>query len=183
MSLDPSLATLLSLGCRVVRLARREKRPLGAGWQQRSTDDPETVAAWLRSGSNVGLLLGPASGVIDVESDSPEGEALAQGLGLDRLDGAGFTPTWRSARGVHRLYRWEPWMPAAATIDLGGLEVRIGGRAAQSVLPPSVHPTGAAYRWEIHPWLDAGEPCVAEVPAALREQLELSCGLTPLPGA
>lgn len=173
--LDQDLQTLLALGARVVRLARREKRPIGAGWQHRSTDDPAVVAEWLAGGSNVGLLLGPQSGVIDVESDTAEGEAIARALGLDRVDGAGLTPTWRSARGVHRLYRWEPWMPTVATIDLGGLEVRIGGRAAQSVLPPSVHPSGAVYRWEIHPWLDTAEPSVAEVPAALREQLEAMC--------
>jgi hypothetical protein len=110
--------------------------------------------------------------LIDVESDTTEGEDLAHHLGLDRVDGAGFTPTWSSERGVHRLYRWEPWMPTAATINLGGLEARIGGRAAQSVLPPSIHPSGLAYRWEIRPWLQEGESCVATVPESLREILE-----------
>ena len=165
------VVTLLALGARVVRLAPREKRPVGTRWQDRSTDDPAVVAGWLEAGANIGLLLGPASGVIDVESDSAEGEALAQHYGLDRLDGAGFTPTWRSARGVHRLYRWEPWMPTAATINLGGLEVRIGGRAAQSVLPPSRHPTGLVYRWEITPWLDTGGDVVAELPDELRRAI------------
>lgn len=168
----PELETLLALGARLVRLARREKRPLGAGWQHRSTDSIEEVEAWLSQGSNVGLLLGPASGVIDVESDTAEGEELARAYGLDRLDGAGLTPTWRSARGVHRLYRWEPWMPATATIDLGGLEVRIGGRSAQSVLPPSIHPSGAPYRWEVRPWVEAGEVCVAELPAELAAMIQ-----------
>jgi hypothetical protein len=166
------IETLLALGARIVRLARREKRPLGAGWQNRSTDSLDEVERWLSQGSNIGLLLGPESGLIDVESDTREGEDLATYLGLNRIDGPNFTPTWSSERGVHRLYRWEPWMPTAATIDLGGLEARIGGRAAQSVLPPSIHPSGRAYRWEIRPWLQENENCVATVPESLREILE-----------
>jgi hypothetical protein len=167
------IETLLALGARIVRLARREKRPLGAGWQHSSIGELDVVEGWLRAGYNVGLLLGPESGVIDVESDTPEGEDLAHHLGLDRVDGAGFTPTWSSERGVHRLYRWEPWMPTAATIDLGGLEARIGGRAAQSVLPPSIHPSGLAYRWEIRPWVEtSGRSCIAEAPESFRELLE-----------
>ena len=170
------LQILLSLGCRMVRLAPRAKRPLGAGWQHRSTGELDVVEGWLAAGFNVGLLLGPESGVIDVETDTAEGDELAQHLGLDRIDGPGLTPTWRSARGAHRLYRWEPWMPETATIDVGGLELRIGGRAAQSVLPPSIHPGGAAYRWEIRPWVEtSGRSCIAEAPESLRELLEGVC--------
>lgn len=141
------LATLSAFGCRFVRLARREKRPLGAAWQTKATGDLTYVKQWLRAGSNVGLLLGPASGVVDVEFD--------EWPGMEELAAYGFTdiktPTWRSARGEHRLYRWEPWMPAAAVVHVGVLEVRIGGRAAQSVLPPSIHPDGTAYEWIVSP--------------------------------
>ena len=166
------IETLLALGAAMVRLAHREKRPISMSWHTKATREIGTVEYWIRQGSNIGLLLGPESGLIDVESDTTEGEDLAHHLGLDRVDGAGFTPTWSSERGVHRLYRWEPWMPTAATINLGGLEARIGGRAAQSVLPPSIHPSGLAYRWEIRPWLQEGESCVATVPESLREILE-----------
>lgn len=137
------LTPLAATGCRFVRLARGEKRPLGAAWQHKSTDDLAHVAAWLAARSNVGILLGPASGVVDVEYDDP--------AGLDQLAAYGVldipTPTWRSARGEHRLFRWEPWLPEAAAIKAGDIEIRIGGRAAQSVLPPSRHPSGAAYEW------------------------------------
>jgi hypothetical protein len=167
----PELDTLLRLGCKMIRLAPRDKRPTMGGWQNWGTDDINLVEGWINRGLNVGLLLGPESGVIDVETDSAEGELLARHFLLDHIDGAGFTPTWRSARGIHRLYRWEPWMPTTAKIDLGGLEVRIGGRAAQSVLPPSIHPSGAAYRWEIRPFISTDEICVQEVPESLREAI------------
>lgn len=141
------ISTLAAAGCRFVRLARREKRPLGTAWQTRSTDNPDDVAAWLASGHNVGLLLGPASGVVDVEFDEWPGIDELAAFGLTDIP----TPTWNSSRGQHRLYRWEPWMPETAVVRVGLLEVRIGGRAAQSVLPPSIHPDGQPYEWTIHP--------------------------------
>lgn len=160
------LEPLAAAGCLFVRLARGEKRPLGAAWQTKGTADLTYVNSWLRSGSNVGLLLGPASGVIDVEFDSPAGRQELERLGLAEVA----TPTWRSARGEHRLFRWTTELPVTAVRHVGEIEVRIGGRAAQSVLPPSRHPSGDRYAWIIPP---AAAP-VAELPAALLEEL-LSC--------
>lgn len=141
------IKSLAASGCLFVRIARREKRPLGSAWQTKATNDPDDVARWLASGSNVGLLLGPMSGVVDVEYDTPEGREQLADFGV--LDVP--TPTWRSARGEHRLFMWEPWMPQTAVVHADAVEVRIGGRAAQSVLPPSVHPSGAAYDWIVSP--------------------------------
>ena len=141
------ISILAAAGCRFVRLARREKRPVGTAWQTKSTDSPADVAGWLASGHNVGLLLGPASGVVDVEFDEWPGIDELAAYGLTDIP----TPTWRSSRGEHRLYRWEPWMPETAVVRVGLLEVRIGGRAAQSVLPPSVHPDGQRYEWIVSP--------------------------------
>lgn len=165
--MNAEITALAAAGCRFVRLARGEKRPLGTGWQHRSTDNPAEVAGWLERGrSNVGLLLGPPSGVVDVEFDEPAGLELLADYGV--LDVR--TPTWRSARGEHRLFRWEPWMPAKAAMKVDGIEIRIGGAAAQSVLPPSIHPSGAPYEWILPPTavaiagfpaqLLAGLPCV-----------------------
>lgn len=141
------ILTLAAAGCRFVRLARREKRPLGRAWQTRSTDNPAEVSSWLDSGHNVGLLLGPASGVVDVEYDEWPGIEELAAYGLTDIP----TPRWRSARGEHWLFRWEPWMPETAVVRLGLLEIRIGGRAAQSVLPPSIHPTREPYEWIVSP--------------------------------
>ena len=153
------LEALAHIGCRFVRLARNEKRPLGAAWQTKATPDLTYVNRWLATGSNVGLLLGPASGVIDVEFDDPSGREQLSAFGVLDLR----TPTWRSARGEHRLFRWEPWMPTAAVVHVDDLEVRIGGRAAQSVLPPSRHPDGSLYEWIVSP----RDVSVAAFPAQL----------------
>jgi hypothetical protein len=153
------LKTLADAGCQFVRLARGDKRPVGAAWQTRSTGDVAAVSEWLAARANVGLLLGPASGVIDIEFDTPEGREQLAALGLLDAD----TPTWQSARGEHRLFRWEGWMPECGCRKLDRIEARIGGLAAQSVLPPSVHPTGASYKWLIRP----GDAPVASLPREL----------------
>jgi hypothetical protein len=156
------IESLAALGCRFVRVAASQKRPLGTAWQHRSTTNPDDVARWLAAGDNVGLLLGPDSGVVDVEYDDEPGHAQLSDFGILDIR----TPTWRSARGEHRLFRWEPWMPQTAVLKTGWLELRIGGRAAQSVLPPSRHPDGVAYEWTTSPC----DVDVASFPAQLMEQ-------------
>ena len=156
------IEALAAFGCRFVRVAHNQKRPVGAGWQHRSTNSPEEVWRWRALGSNVGLLLGPDSGVVDVEYDVELGRDQLSDFGILDLP----TPTWRSARGEHRLFRWEPWMPQTAVLKTGWLELRIGGRAAQSVLPPSRHPDGVAYEWIVSP----ADVDIAGFPAQLMEQ-------------
>jgi hypothetical protein len=153
------IETLAAAGCRFVRLARREKRPLGAAWQTKSTDSLEAISQWLEAGHNIGLLLGPASGVVDVEFDEPAGIEQLAAFGITDIH----TPTWRSARGEHRLFRWEPWMPLTAVVKADSLEIRLGGRAAQSVLPPSVHPCGGKYEWIVPPSLVTIAPFPAQL--------------------
>jgi hypothetical protein len=157
--MTPDIHALAAAGCRFVRVARRAKRPLGTGWQHRSTASPDDVARWLAAGDNVGLLLGPGSGVVDVEYDDPAGREQLAAFGVLDLP----TPTWRSARGEHRLFRWEPWMPESAVVKFDSIEIRLGGRAAQSVLPPSRHPDGVTYEWTTSP----ADVSIAPFPAQL----------------
>ena len=54
-------------------------------------------------------------------------------------------------------------MPEAAAVKADAIEIRLGGRAAQSVLPPSRHPEGMVYEWTTPP----GAVAVAPFPAQL----------------
>ncbi len=150
------------LGWRVVPVAG--KIPCGGpAWQQAATRDPGEAAILFdeSSGDGVGVLLGPGSGIIDLECDSEQAETE-----LGQLFGGQIpaTPTFQSSRGLHRLFRWTDALPASerskAKFNFGAIEFRIGGgdRAAQTVFPPS-----PGRRWVIDP----ADCQVAELPAAV----------------
>jgi hypothetical protein len=140
------LFALLEQGAACVCLARKDKRPLGQAWNTLATSTADVIAGWLRDGYNLGLLLGHGN-LIDVEYDDDGGRQTLARLGL--LDTE--TPTWASGRGEHRLFRLAGPLPAMGWRKFGGAEIRIGGKPAQSVLPPSRHPTGRLYQWLISP--------------------------------
>jgi hypothetical protein len=61
------------------------------------------------------------------------------------------TPTRSSGRGEHLLVRLADQLPERGWRKIGGAEFRLGGKPAQSVLPPSIHPNGSSYAWTISP--------------------------------
>lgn len=143
---DADLIALLEHGAACVKVGRRSKRPLGLAWHQEATQCPDRISEWLDGGYNVGLLLGHG-GLIDVEYDDAEGRSFVRQLGLHNAK----TPTYASGRGQHRIFRLADAVPGCGWRKLGGLEVRFGGKPAQSVLPPSRHPDGKTYQWKISP--------------------------------
>lgn len=111
----------------------------GVGWPSKATSDAGEAMAMLddTQADGIGVLL-RASGLIDLDADSPEAEQAIQ-----RLFGGDIpqTPTYRSARGLHRLFEWrDGWgsLASKAKVMAGPIEIRgIGEKAAQSVFPPS----------------------------------------------
>lgn len=146
MTIDDDLAALLEHGAACVRVARCGKVPLGRAWHTLAATTADVIGKWLAGGYNVGLLLGHG-GLVDVEHDDAGGRAILDQLGL----ASAVTPTYSSGRGEHRIFRLVDDVPDCAWRKRGGIEVRYGGRPAQSVLPPSRHPDGGAYRWKISP--------------------------------
>lgn len=134
---------LAALGWRLIAMPRGSKNPgdfLGSSWPQKATSDAATIKAWSDLGLNFGVLLGPDSGVIDVEYDSDEGERI--------LAGAVPTLSYRSAKSLHRIYQWDERFAHEKTkFGARGTEWRFGQNKAQSVIPPSIHESGAEYQW------------------------------------
>lgn len=152
MHLDPDMLALLDCGAACVRVAARGKTPIGMAWPTLASEIPAEIAGWLAAGDNVGLLCGHG-GLIDLEYDDLAGCELFRSL--ETLDGTPLaeieTPCWSSQRGMHHLFRLADQLPAKGWIKRSGLEIRLGGKPAQSVLPPSVHPSGRPYTWLVSP--------------------------------
>jgi len=127
------------------------KHPVGNSWGKSATQDSDIIEAqWHDDQWNVGIILGLCHGIpadkaiIDIEDDSLEGRALADTILRDYP-----CPTYTSGKSMHRLYRWSENLPPVANMTIKGLEFRFGGKGkeTQSVAPPSIHWTGAEYKW------------------------------------
>jgi hypothetical protein len=123
------------------------KHPVQDQWPNHVTSDEDEIAAWFDGDTptNVGVLLGPSSGIIDVELDGDEAAQAWSELGLGDID----TPTYLAGRGPHRLFRWDESLPSVQVAKWRGIEFRFGngGKASQSVIPPSRHHSGNYYQW------------------------------------
>jgi hypothetical protein len=170
-----------SLGLSLIPLKAGTKEPdtdvlPNREWRPFQTARPSIadVQQWFGNGvrRNIGIPLGVVSGVVAIETDSPEAEEWCA---------ANLPPTpmmTRSARGIHRFYRLPTGpnaradIPSTITIPGGtSIEIKKGGQYL--VGPGSVHPgkpelgipPGHVYT-EVEPWpttLDA----VPEFPIAI----------------
>ena len=108
--------------------------------------DRAVIHDWLTSRTNVGLILGPISGVIDVEIDSEQANEEWKRLGFYNYK----TVSYSSGRGNHHLFRCKPNLPRVTVIKPYGIECRLGcvdGKMIYSVLPPSRHLSGKTYNF------------------------------------
>jgi len=168
------LERLSSLGARFVRLEPKSKKPsAGQGWNDPMKESAihEDAFLGLDLGYNIGILTG-AGGFIDVDIDvrkMGEDGAIRRSslwvLGyLNRVLGRSLAWGRRSSLSepplpTHVLYRLRD-ESLGRTLKLEYLEIRYkssDGKYMQSMVPPSIHPSG-----DVLVWVDA-ECEVAEV--------------------
>jgi hypothetical protein len=122
---------------------------VGTGWQHKTSCEPTQIERWIKQHGecNWGLLLGPKSGVWDLEYDTPEGREIIENA-VEALGGI-LTPSYSSAKSVHRLFQHDERIQelSATNCKLFGTEWRFGDDGHQSVIPPSVHESGTVYTW------------------------------------
>jgi hypothetical protein len=139
-----------SFGIPVFPLVPRDKVPLisktdgGRGYLD-ATTDPATIREWWQQepNANVGARPGPKYIVADCDSH----DAIVAAREFELLDRP--TLTTITARGAHFWFR----LPKGVVIGNGspwkkshGIDVR--SDAGYVVVPPSIHPSGFAYRFE-----------------------------------
>jgi hypothetical protein len=148
---------LYPLGAKIRRKGENEiaegKEPIGNAWGSRRPTPQAITARFSRNpGANVGLRLGPESGLIDLDCDGPGAEESCLALlGGELVETFG----WMSARGRHLLFLWDPRLATLRkssthkTEELPGLELRFGelGKQLQSAIPPSIGTDGKAREW------------------------------------
>jgi hypothetical protein len=124
------------------------KAPLVAwtAYQERPPS-PAQVDAWWSAwpNANVGLALGPVSGLVGIDVDGPEGGRLLAQVSRGELPR---TLAFATARGRRLLYALPNGVGVVnRAYGGGGGEVRLLARGSLTVMPPSLHCSGKRYRW------------------------------------
>ena len=135
------------------------KRPYGTAWERTRWASSEQVRETFDRAHddglrNVGLLLGePSDGLVDIDLDHPTALRLREQWLGGRLATAMMTGHAGRARS-HHWYRVTRDLPGTRkyTLPDGSTIIEIRSTGAQTLIPPSTHPTGEAYRWEGQPW-------------------------------
>lgn len=159
---------LLALGFPLVPV--RGKKPTCNGWGKEQIP-ADVLLGELRADPALGIgLICNLSPLVDVECDDDAAEAALQAM---FPGGVPPTPTFRSRRGLHRLFKRPAGLPEAvkSVLKLDGVEVRglNPGAQAQSVMPPSPF-EGGVRSWL--PGLRLGDVEPAELPEAVIGRLQ-----------
>lgn len=147
---NPTLQAALDYARRgwpVFPLVERSKTPDGRlarrGFYD-ATTDPEQIRQWwtARPAANIGIRTGGGLVVVDADSE----DALTEVIERDATATA--TAMVRTARG-YQLYTSHYGPVKCKTGVLPDLDLKADG--GYVVAPPSIHPTGVAYSWEVAP--------------------------------
>jgi len=124
------------------------------GWQNHPQFTLEKWAEWLdlEPEINIGFLTGSPSKIVAVDIDDAAGEELFNRVtgGDHQRDHKSSGRTWRfrTGKGLRYLYLLDRTGVRSARFASGDAGFEILGDGRQSVLPPSVHPSGRAYEWD-----------------------------------
>ena len=148
-------------GLYVFPTAAHEKKPVFKNWQKSSTTDPEAIKTiWSRHPEyGVGIDTGK-SGLIVVDVDNHD------------EDGSDSLRAWESEHGklpdtatvitgsgvYHYFYRTSEKIKGKVGV-LKGIDIRAEGNLI--IAPPSIHPNGNQYQWDVGSDLD--DPGIVEV--------------------
>lgn len=149
-------------GYQAVPIKTNSKRPVISAWPhlrwKNEAEVIENFEKWAkRDALNIGLLLGePSGGLIDIDLDNP--------LSLKLRDYFLPPTTMRTGRVgrpmSHHWFKIVDALPPTRQYRLpdGSVSVELRSTGAQTVIPPSTHPSGESYRWEGRKWGGAKGP-------------------------
>jgi len=141
----------LSRGWWVVPIPRGLKGPVINGWQNLRLTEAE-LSKYFSNSEGVGLILGePSGGLTDVDLDAPEARALAHLLPpTNMIHGRPGSPRshyWYICNPPVRTIRFHD--PTGAGVeDERSVILELRGTGGQTLVPPSLHPSGETYQWD-----------------------------------
>lgn len=147
---------LAALGLAVFALAPKSKAPRkdSRGFYDATKDENTIREAWKKEPySNIGIATGQPSGIIVLDCDSEDA--------FDEAAQRGLPTTWivKTKRGYQVYFKRPDW-PKVPTIAqdkpngdafMGLPDAEIKADGGYVVAPPSVHPDGPVYQWEVSP--------------------------------
>lgn len=168
--LGRAAVALAEMGFAVLPLKPRGKEPDTRHGCKDATTDLDQVARWWREkpARNVGVACGEASGgllVLDFDVHPERGV-----VGTDALAGRSLPGTCSQVTGsggYHLLYRAPGAGIGCYSNGTAGVDVR--GEGGYIVVPPSVHPGGGRYEWEVPPDEMGPQPADDRVLALVEE--------------
>lgn len=140
-----SAPLLRANGYSVVPLAPRAKNPIPEEWQKFGVKpaDEETFQRWMKwSANNVGVCLGVASNLVAVDYDHD-----VDGLHEKIKSMLPESPIAKMGeKGETRFYQFNG-QKSVGYSKSGKRVIDILSQGRQTVVPPSIHPSGKTYRW------------------------------------
>ncbi|MCP4545110.1 MAG: bifunctional DNA primase/polymerase [bacterium] len=130
-------------GWSVLPVRKRGKEPLTHHGFKDATTDAETIRQWAEKwpGANIGLAVPPGFLVLDIDSADALNRLRAEDLHLPATSRA------TTGRGQHFWYATGDVEVRNRVSIFPGVDVRAPG--GYVVAPPSQHPSGRIYRWEV----------------------------------
>lgn len=130
----------------------RGKEPVSARGCLDATIDPDRIKGWWSQipDLNIGLATGTPSGLFVVDIDGEDGYRTIADLQATHgeLPATKSVITGREGRGEHLYFK----LGAHAVRNSAGLVgpgIDVRGTGGYVILPPSFHPSGAAYAWSV----------------------------------
>jgi len=118
-------------------------------FQDRLPTEDELRQKWRDNATlNVGMALGPVSGLLRVDVDGPAGEARLVEISKGNVPITAEFTSGRTNGGRGLLYKIPLGITLRTTVQRPGQakqELRFQAKGAQTVLPPSRHPEGCLY--------------------------------------
>ncbi len=141
----------LRCGWGVIPVPFRAKRPILKDWQHLQPRKEDLGDLFPAGHQNIGVLLGtPSGGLIDIDLDSPEACALADAF----LPPTSCIFGRHSSPRAHRFYRSDDPItttkfrdPTKSQDDARAMLVEVRSTGCQTLVPPSVHPSGESVAW------------------------------------